>query len=43
MVACDIYRPAAIEQLTINAKKQDVPVFAMGTNHKPVDIVKAAM
>ena len=43
LVACDIYRPAAIEQLTINAKKQDVPVFAMGTNHKPVDIVKAAM
>lgn len=43
LVACDIYRPAAIEQLTVNAKKQDVPVFSMGTNHKPVDIVKAAM
>lgn len=43
LVACDIYRPAAIEQLSINAKKQDVPVFSMGTNHKPVDIVKAAL
>ncbi len=43
LVACDIYRPAAIDQLTINAKKQDVPVFSMGTNHRPVDIVKAAM
>ncbi len=43
LVACDIYRPAAIEQLTVNAKKQDVPVFSMGTNHKPVDIVKAAV
>ncbi len=43
LVACDIYRPAAIEQLAINAKKQDVPVFSMGTNHKPADIVKAAL
>lgn len=43
LVACDIYRPAAIEQLTVNAKKQEVPVFSMGTNHRPVDIVKAAM
>ncbi|MDE7210981.1 MAG: signal recognition particle protein, partial [Lachnospiraceae bacterium] len=43
LVACDIYRPAAIEQLSVNAKKQEVPVFSMGTNHKPVDIVKAAL
>ncbi len=43
LVACDIYRPAAIEQLKINGEKQQVPVFAMGTNHKPVNIVKAAM
>ncbi len=43
LVACDIYRPAAIEQLKVNGEKQGVPVFAMGTNHKPVDIVKAAM
>lgn len=43
LVACDIYRPAAIEQLEINAKKQDVPSFSMGTDHKPVDIVKEAL
>ena len=43
LVACDIYRPAAIEQLKINGEKQGVPVFSMGTNLKPVDIVKAAL
>lgn len=43
LVACDIYRPAAIEQLLINAKKQEVPAFEMGTSHKPVEIVKAAL
>ena len=43
LVACDIYRPAAIEQLSVNAKKQEVDFFSMGANHKPVDIVKAAM
>jgi len=43
LVACDIYRPAAIEQLQINGDKQGVPVFSMGTNIKPVDIAKAAI
>lgn len=43
LVACDVYRPAAIDQLKINGEKQDVEIFAMGTNHKPVDIAKAAM
>ena len=43
LVACDIYRPAAIEQLQINGDKQEVPVFSMGTNHNPVDIAKAAL
>lgn len=43
LAACDIYRPAAIEQLQINGQKQDVEVFSMGTNHKPVDIAKAAI
>ncbi len=42
LVACDIYRPAAIKQLQINAEKVDIPVFSMGENN-PVDIVKAAM
>ena len=43
LVACDIYRPAAIEQLKVNGEKQGVPVFAMGTGHSPVNIAKAAM
>lgn len=43
LVACDIYRPAAIEQLQVNGKKQGVEVFSMGTGHKPVDITKAAL
>lgn len=43
LVACDIYRPAAIDQLQINGEKQGVPVFTMGTNHKPVNIAKAAV
>ena len=43
LAACDIYRPAAIEQLQINGDKQGVPVFSMGTNHSPVDIAKAAI
>lgn len=43
LVACDVYRPAAIEQLQINGDKQGVPVFSMGTGHKPVDIAKAAL
>ncbi|MCR5742602.1 MAG: signal recognition particle protein [Lachnospiraceae bacterium] len=43
LVACDIYRPAAIRQLEINGEKQGVPVFSMGTEHAPVDIVKAAL
>ncbi len=43
LVACDIYRPAAIEQLTVNAGKQGVDVFSMGTKHSPVNIAKAGM
>lgn len=43
LVACDIYRPAAIEQLQINGKKQEVDVFSMGTDHKPVEIAKEAL
>ena len=43
LVGCDIYRPAAIEQLKINGDKQGVEVFAMGTGHKPVNIAKAAL
>jgi signal recognition particle subunit SRP54 len=43
LVACDIYRPAAIDQLQINGEKQGVSVFSMGDKHKPVNIAKAAM
>ena len=43
LVALDIYRPAAIEQLKVNGEKQDVPVFTMGDKHKPVDIAKASI
>ncbi len=43
LVACDIYRPAAIEQLQINGQKQEVDVFSLGTNHKPVEIAREAV
>ncbi|MDD6073246.1 MAG: signal recognition particle protein [Clostridium sp.] len=43
LAACDVYRPAAIEQLQKNGEKQGVPVFSMGTGHKPVNIAKAAI
>ena len=43
LVACDIYRPAAIEQLQTNADKMDVPMFSMGDKHSPVDIAKASI
>lgn len=43
LVACDIYRPAAIKQLQINGEKQKVDVFSMGENHKPSDIAKASL
>ena len=43
LAACDIYRPAAIEQLQINGQKQGVEVFSMGDKNKPVNIAKAAM
>ncbi len=43
LVACDVYRPAAIDQLKRNGEKQGVEVFSMGTDHSPVDIAKAAI
>ena len=42
LVACDVYRPAAIKQLQINGEKQGVEVFSMGENQKPANIAKAA-
>lgn len=43
LVACDVYRPAAIKQLQVNGEKQQVDVFSMGDNQNPVDIAKAAI
>ncbi len=43
LVACDVYRPAAVKQLQVNGEKQQVDVFSMGENHKPVNIAKAAI
>ena len=42
LVACDIYRPAAIDQLRINAEKQQVAFFSMGDKNRPSDIARAA-
>ena len=42
LVACDVYRPAAIKQLQVNGEKQEVEVFAIEDSKSPVDIAKAA-
>lgn len=43
MIAADVYRPAAVDQLKTIGQQLDVPVFDMGTDHDPVDIVKQGM
>lgn len=43
LVACDIYRPAAIKQLHVVGDSLEVPVFSMGDKTSPVDIAKAAL
>lgn len=43
LVACDIYRPAAIKQLEVVGKQLDIPVFSMGDKNDPVNISKAAI
>ncbi|MCI8490762.1 MAG: signal recognition particle protein [Lachnospiraceae bacterium] len=43
LAACDVYRPAAIDQLKINGEKQGVEVFSMGNKNSPVNIAKAAV
>lgn len=42
LAACDVYRPAAIDQLKQVAAQVDVPVYSLGTNANPVDIAKQA-
>ncbi|MBE6685828.1 MAG: signal recognition particle protein [Ruminococcaceae bacterium] len=43
LVACDVYRPAAIQQLKVVGAQLDIPVFEMGDKANPVDISKAAI
>lgn len=43
LVACDVYRPAAIKQLMVNGEKVGVDVFSMGDQHSPIDIAKASI
>lgn len=43
MVACDVYRPAAVKQLEVLGEQIQVPVFSMGTDESPVKIAKAAI
>ena len=43
LVACDVYRPAAIKQLQVLGSQIDIPVFSMGDGVNPVDIAKAAI
>ena len=43
LVACDVYRPAAIKQLQVNGEKQEVEVFAIEDSKSPVDIAKKAL
>ncbi|QAA33234.1 signal recognition particle protein [Clostridium manihotivorum] len=43
LIACDIYRPAAIKQLEVVGKQIDIPVFSMGDKVPAVDIAKAGI
>ena len=43
LVACDVYRPAAVKQLEVVGEKLGIPVFSMGTGISPVEIAKAGV
>lgn len=43
LVACDIYRPAAIQQLQTVGKQIDIPVFTLGDQVKPEEITRQAL
>src|SRR5690625_2411866 len=43
LVACDVYRPAAIKQLQTLGNQLNMPVFEMGTETSPVEITKKAL
>ncbi len=43
LVACDVYRPAAVDQLKIVGETAGVPVFSLGTKISPIEIAKAGV
>ena len=43
LVACDVYRPAAIKQLEVVGEQLSIPVFSMGANISPVEIARAGI
>lgn len=43
LVACDVYRPAAIKQLEVLGESLDIPVFSMGSKVSPVEIARAGV
>ncbi|MBQ8175133.1 MAG: signal recognition particle protein [Clostridia bacterium] len=43
LVACDVYRPAAIKQLEVLGESLDIPVFSMGSRISPVEIAHAGV
>lgn len=43
LVACDVYRPAAVKQLQVLGSQINIPVFEMGTGTNPVEIAKKAI
>lgn len=43
LVACDVYRPAAVKQLQVVGSQLNIPVYEMGTNTDPVEIAKKAV
>jgi len=43
LVACDVYRPAAIDQLRIIGQQMNIPVYAEEGNNNPVEIAKHAV
>jgi len=43
LVACDVYRPAAVKQLQVVGSQLNIPVFEMGTGQDPVDIARKAV
>ena len=43
LAACDVYRPAAIQQLKVLGQQLDIPVFEQGSDRSPVDIATDAV